>query len=156
MRGSVFWFIVSILHLICSYQVPRILLAKFNLRRNIQKKWLKPHILLIRLKGFNDLLNKILENDSNLPPPKDPGMKNQKTPVTVEFLPSKKAVKAFPGTKLSQVADAAGVTIRYKCLKGECNTCAVKVNGVPGKACQLAIPTIIKSPSETFHVEVLN
>ena len=61
----------------------------------------------IRVYGVGDFFGKILANDSNLPPVSDPGLKKERIPVTIEFLPSKKTVQAFPGTPLSQAATTA-------------------------------------------------
>lgn len=91
--------------------------------------------------GFGDFLKNALANDPSMPPPSNPGLSKSKTAVEVEFLPSKKVVKALPGQRLSVVAQSAGVDIKYKCNKGECGTCTVRVNGVPAKVCQTAIPT---------------
>ncbi len=115
-----------------------------------------PSAMPSRLYGINDFFNKILANDENLPPASNPGLKKEKIPATVEFLPAKVTVTALPGTKLKDVARSANVPIKYKCQKGECNTCAVKVNGIPGKACMLAIPNTVTRPGEKFIVEVIN
>lgn len=60
--------------------------------------------------------------------------------VQIEFLPSKIVTTANPGSSLSEVAEAAGVDIPYKCRKGECGTCMVNMNGKWTKACQTSIP----------------
>ena len=65
--------------------------------------------------------------------------KSKKT-ITVEFKPEKKdlvTVQAEIGRPLPAVARDAGVEIRYKCGKGECNTCEVNVNGKFVKSCQV-------------------
>ena len=54
--------------------------------------------------------------------------------VNVEFLPSANeftpsSVQASVIDKLSDVAENAKVTIPYKCRKGECKTCEVRVAG---------------------------
>lgn len=40
---------------------------------------------------------------------------------------------------MSDVATRAGVEINYKCRKGECGTCQVRIDGKWVKACQAAI-----------------
>ncbi len=92
--------------------------------------------------GIGDFLKNALSNDPNLPPAQNPGLSKDKSTVEVEFLPSKKVVKALPGQKLSLVAQAAGVDIRYKCKKGDCGTCTVRFDGIPTKACQTALPAL--------------
>ena len=81
------------------------------------------------------------ENDANLPPQTNPGLSSQANAVEVEFLPSKKRVKAYLGQNIGLIAKAAGVEIRYKCKKGECNTCEVNFNGKMVKACQSSLPS---------------
>jgi hypothetical protein len=60
---------------------------------------------------FGDMFKKAFANE-NLPPPKNPGLSRELEPVLIEFLPSKKTIKALPGQKLSVVAQAAGVDIK--------------------------------------------
>ena len=91
--------------------------------------------------GLGDFLKNALANDPSMPPPQNPGLSKSKAAVEVEFLPSKKVVQALPGQRLSIVAQSAGVDIKYKCNKGECGTCTVRVNGIPAKVCQTAVPT---------------
>eukprot|EP01036_Dinobryon_divergens_P007374 gene7374-9835_t len=88
--------------------------------------------------GFGDMLKKAFENDANLPPEKSSFTAQ---PVVVEFLPSKKSVKAFPGQSVKMIAKAAGVDIKYKCEKGECRTCEINFDGKIVKACQSYLPT---------------
>jgi ferredoxin len=60
--------------------------------------------------------------------------------VNVEFKQTQQhepvAIEAEIGEKLSSLAERAGVEIQYKCRKGECGTCQVKVDGKWVKACQ--------------------
>ena len=51
-----------------------------------------------------------------------------------------KSVKAVVGQKVSVVANAARVKIKYDCQKGDCGTCMIKMNGKKVKACQMSIP----------------
>ena len=84
--------------------------------------------------GFADLF----KGGGNKPAPVETG-KSKKT-ITVEFKPEKKdlvTVQAEIGRPLPAVARDAGVEIRYKCGKGECNTCEVNVNGKFVKSCQV-------------------
>jgi len=106
----------------------------------------------IRLYGFLDALKKGLENDSSLPPPKNPGLSNEAPAVEVEFLPSKKVVKAYLGQEVSMIAKAAGVTIKYSCKKGDCNTCEVNFNGKLVKACQSRLPGVSNAKKFTVGI----
>ena len=69
--------------------------------------------------GFADIFKNALANDPNLPPVQNPGLSKTPEPVEVEFLPSKKVIKAYPGQNLGLIAKAANIEIRYKCKKGE-------------------------------------
>lgn len=106
----------------------------------------------IHMYGFLDALKKGLENDASLPPPKNPGLSNEAPAVEVEFLPSKKIVKAYLGQEVSMIAKAAGVTIKYSCKKGDCNTCEVNFNGKLVKACQSRLPGVSNSKKFTIGV----
>lgn len=101
--------------------------------------------------GLGDMFSKAFANEA-MPPAKNPGLSKEPEPVLVEFLPSKKTVKAFPGQKLSTVAQAAGVEIKYSCKKGECATCTVNYNGAIVKACQAAIPMTVKDKKVTIGI----
>lgn len=101
--------------------------------------------------GFMDAMNKALANDANLPPAENPGGKVAE-PVVVEFLPSKKMIKAFPGQKLSMIASTAGEKIKYSCKKGECATCEVLFNGKVVKACQATLPTVGSAKKYTITI----
>ena len=101
--------------------------------------------------GFMDAINKALANDPNLSPPENPGGKVAE-PVVVEFLPSKKMIKAFPGQKLSMIASTAGEKIKYSCKKGECATCEVLFNGKVVKACQATLPTVGSAKKYTITI----
>jgi len=93
--------------------------------------------------------------------------------VNVEFLPTKdeftpSKLEANVLDKLSDVAEKAQVTIPYKCRKGECGTCEVRVAGKWIRACQSTVadvraispdqsnlsitvrPATIKKPSKFF------
>lgn len=60
--------------------------------------------------------------------------------VDILFLPTKTSFKAKVGAPLEEVAAAAGVDINYKCKKGECGTCEVKIDGKWVRACQYRVP----------------
>ena len=61
--------------------------------------------------------------------------------VNVSFIGTKKAnVKAIAGQKISMVANAARVPIKYNCKAGDCGTCEVNLDGKIVKACQAVIP----------------
>ena len=105
-----------------------------------------------KLFGLGDMFAKALANDPNLPPAKNPGFTKEPDTVIVEFLPSKKTVKGFPGQKLSLIAQAGGVPIKYSCKKGECRTCEVNFNGKIVKACQASLPMSFSSAKITVQV----
>jgi len=78
------------------------------------------------------------------------GFSNDK--AKIEFLPSNIVIEALPGKALSEIAANAGVDIKYKCKKGECGTCEVKISNKWVKACQLVIPVVPKG--ETLQITV--
>ena len=53
---------------------------------------------------------------------------------------------------LSQVAAQAGQYIKYKCGKGECGTCEVRVNGQWIRTCSVKVPYV--PPGESYEVFV--
>ena len=63
-----------------------------------------------------------------------------------------KMTRAEVGTPLSEVASQADQFIRYKCKKGECGTCEVKVDGKWIRSCVSVIPYV--APGDTFEVTV--
>lgn len=65
---------------------------------------------------------------------------------------STKMTKAIQGQPLSEVASQADQFIRYKCKKGECGTCEVKVDGKWIRSCVSVIPYV--APGDTFEVTV--
>ena len=91
--------------------------------------------------GLADLFAKAMAKDPSLPPAKNPGLSKDPTVVEVEFLPSKKIVKAVLGQSVATIAQAAKVDIKYGCKKGECGTCEVNFNGKIVKACQSSLPS---------------
>lgn len=93
---------------------------------------------------IGDLLKNALANDPNLPPLQNPGLSKAPEAVEVEFLPSKKVVKAYLGQNIGMIAQTAKVDIKYKCKKGECGTCMVNFNGKLVKACQSSLPSVSK------------
>jgi ferredoxin len=66
----------------------------------------------------------------------------QKTDI--DFQPANKRVFADVGSRFQDVAKAEAIEIQYKCKKGECGTCEIKVDGKWTKACQLTIPALPK------------
>lgn len=90
--------------------------------------------------GFGDMMKKALANE-NLGPQVNPGLSKEPESVEVEFLPAGKKVKAFPGQKISMIAQAAGVGIKYNCKKGDCGTCMITFDGKQVKACQTSLPS---------------
>merc|ERR1719482_2291085 len=51
---------------------------------------------------------------------------------------------AIAGQPLSEVAAQAGQYIKYKCGKGECGTCQVRVNGEWVKTCVSRVPAYVE------------
>ena len=100
------------------------------------------------LYGLGDMFKGAFENQ-NLPPPTNPGLSKEAQPVTVKFLPSGKECQAYPGQKLSLVANAARVKIKYNCQEGDCGTCEVKFNGKVVKTCVSSLPA---TPSKKGYV----
>lgn len=111
-----------------------------------------PRRLLPVQMGFMDALNKALANDPNLPPARNPGLSKEAEPVLVEFLPSKKQIKAYPGQKISMIAQTAGEKIKYSCKKGDCGTCEVNFNGKIVKACQASLPSVGSAKKYTIGI----
>jgi len=102
--------------------------------------------------GLGDILKKALANDESLGPAENPGLSKKVEPVEVEFLPSGKKVKAFPGQDLKLIARAAKVDIKYSCEKGECGTCTVNFNGKKVKTCVSSLPINSKTTKYTIGV----
>ena len=67
-------------------------------------------------------------------------------------------MRAFPVIISPQVASQAGQFIAYKCRKGQCGTCQVRVDGQWIKTCQTRVPPAVTSTEtgelEPFKVEV--
>ena len=101
--------------------------------------------------GFGDMMKKAMANE-NMGPVKNAGLSKEPEPVEVEFLPAKKKVKAFPGQKVSMIAQSAGVGIKYDCKRGDCGTCTVSFGGKLVKACQTTLPTTGNTKSYTITV----
>jgi ferredoxin len=62
--------------------------------------------------------------------------------TAIEFTPANKWVLADVGTPLADVAQQTGVHIPFKCKKGECGTCEVRVDGKWTRACQTTVPPV--------------
>jgi len=79
-------------------------------------------------------------NDDSLGKAPDAGLSkgpNVNDNVTINGKP----VKAIVGQKVSVVANAARVKIKYDCRNGDCGTCMITMNGKKVKACQQVIPS---------------
>ena len=59
---------------------------------------------------------------------------------------------AFQGQALSAVAAQAGQYIKYKCGKGECGTCEVRVDGQWIRTCSVKVPYVPAGQSYEVHV----
>ena len=101
--------------------------------------------------GFGDMMKKAMANE-NMGPVKNAGLSKEPEPVEVEFLPSKKRVKALPGQKISMIAQSAGVGIKYDCKRGDCGTCTISFGGKIVKACQTTLPITGSTKSYTITV----
>lgn len=99
--------------------------------------------------GIGDIFNKAFANEA-LPPARNPGLSKEPEIILIEFLPEKKVVKAIPGQKLSVVAQAAGIDIKYSCKRGDCGTCSINYNGSIVKTCQTIVPTTVKGNKITI------
>ena len=79
--------------------------------------------------------------------------------VNVEFLPSSNEFKpsmiqAKVTDKLSDVAEAASVTIPYKCRKGECKTCEVRVAGKWITTCQSTVADVVAISPDPLNLSI--
>ena len=59
---------------------------------------------------------------------------------------------AIVGQPLSEVAAQCGQYIKYKCRKGECGTCEVRIDGQWTRTCVTKVPPVGKG--ETYEVHV--
>jgi len=59
---------------------------------------------------------------------------------------------AIQGQPLSEVAAQAGQYIKYKCGKGECGTCEVRVDGKWIRTCSVQVPFVEKGEVYKVHV----
>eukprot|EP01036_Dinobryon_divergens_P026727 gene26727-35407_t len=57
-------------------------------------------------------------------------------------MPADKVISAKIGEPILDVAKKAGVEIPTKCMKGECGTCEVNINGKWVKSCQETVSAI--------------
>jgi len=97
------------------------------------------------------MFKKAFENEA-MAPPTNAGLSREPTPVTVEFIGGK-TVQALPGQRLALVAKSAGAKIRYNCREGDCDTCAIKVNGKKVNTCQASLPTT--PTTKPYRIEIL-
>jgi len=74
--------------------------------------------------------------------------------IPVEFTQGNDTVStmAFVGQPLSEVAAQAGQFIKYKCRKGECGTCAVRVDGEWIRTCTVKVPHVADGETYSVHV----
>ncbi len=94
-----------------------------------------------KLFGFMDAINKAMANENMGGPPPSAGLSKEAQTMEVEFIGNKKAkVTAYAGQKISMVANAARVPIKYNCKAGDCGTCEVNLDGKIAKACQAVLP----------------
>merc|ERR1719413_324208 len=86
------------------------------------------------------------EEEDNGPPKMIPGHELLGD-IPVVFQPQNIKTMARVGQPLSEVASQADVFIRYKCRKGQCKTCVVKIDGKWVSACQTKIPPVAEGQS---------
>jgi len=74
--------------------------------------------------------------------------------IPVEFEHGDTVLKtmAMPGQPLSEVASQAGQYVKYKCKKGECGTCEVRVDGQWVRTCVSTVPYVDKGETYKVHV----
>ena len=74
--------------------------------------------------------------------------------IPVTFSQGNETLKtmAIVGQPLSEVAAQCGQYIKYKCRKGECGTCEVRINGQWTRTCVTKVPHVAQG--ETFAVHV--
>ena len=104
--------------------------------------------------GFFDQLQEGLasafENDDELGEQGPAGLKKKVQAYKVTFKgPEPKGffeqqaiteAQALPNQKMKDVADAAGIPIRYSCMEGTCKICRVNVDGQEVMACTARMP----------------
>jgi ferredoxin len=88
--------------------------------------------------GLGDMFKKAFENE-NMAPPAPAGLNRVPDTVKVRFVGGN-IVDAYPGQRISIVANKARCKIKYDCREGDCGTCTVKINGKKVKACQASLP----------------
>jgi len=69
-------------------------------------------------------------------------------PVAFEQGNATRTTMAIVGQPLGDVAAQAGQFIKYQCRKGECGTCAVRVDGQWIRTCSVKVPHVPKG--ETY------
>lgn len=94
----------------------------------------------LKIWGFMDAMKKAMANE-DMGPAQNAGLSKEPETINVSFVGAKKAnVKAYAGQKVSMVANAARVPIKYNCKAGDCGTCEVNLDGRIVKACQATLP----------------
>lgn len=107
--------------------------------------------------GLFDSLAAAFENDDSLGERSEAGLKNKVVYQTITFVGPKpenfweqQAVteaQAVGGQKLKDVAQSAGIPIKYACMEGTCRICDVVVDGERVPAC------IAKCPKRDVTIE---
>ena len=62
-------------------------------------------------------------------------------------------IQASKGEALGEVAERAGIEIKYKCKKGECGTCEVNIGGKWVKTCQTTVTAPVDGDSLKVNVK---
>ncbi|GAB5032498.1 (2fe-2s)-binding protein [Nannochloropsis oceanica] len=102
--------------------------------------------------GFFDSIKKGFENEAQVQPAPNAGLKNGPPIVTITFLPANKKVQAVAGQNLKDVALAAKIPIKYNCKKGECGTCEIDLNGKKVRTCVGIVPRGARKNEVTIKV----
>lgn len=102
---------------------------------------------IIAVHVVNAYYNQIIPKKSSI-------IRASKDIMTIEFLPDDKKIECKLDEKLSDVALRANVEIPYKCRKGECGTCEVKVAGKWIRTCQSTIADVSALSLDPLNLSV--
>lgn len=125
--------------------------------------------------GMFDGLAAAFANDDTLSERQEAGLKNKLQPQKITWvgpepegpaaLFSKQRIDeqtAMPGQSIQDLAELAGVPIRYSCYKGTCHLCDVKIDGITTPACMaklgkadVTIEYMESSEAEAYAKEAL-
>ncbi|KAG8461205.1 hypothetical protein KFE25_002394 [Diacronema lutheri] len=130
----------AVLALACGFAPPpRAAPARWNARTVTMKDWSKRETLADKAGGLMDKGAEAVGLIGTVP---------------VEFVQGNNTLKtmAMANQPLSEVAAQAGQFIKYKCGKGECGTCEVRVDGQWIRTCSTRVPGLSKGEVYRVHV----